>query len=117
MNAIELLTLSRSHVDALRNYRVPAKPVGTIEVLDRLIAEVERLRAALQRATSQQLAAVEIVLRFVNAQKPCPFYGEPDCGEWDDWFRLCADAGAFAKAIRLAAANDAARDAEESQCT
>ena len=38
------LGLARRHVDALRNYRVPAEAVGTVAVLDWLIAEVERLR-------------------------------------------------------------------------
>jgi multidrug resistance efflux pump len=39
-----ILELASSHVEALRNYRVPREPIGTIAILDRLIAEIDRLR-------------------------------------------------------------------------
>jgi exopolyphosphatase/pppGpp-phosphohydrolase len=38
-----ILELASSHVEALRNYR-PMGSRGTIEILDRLIAEIDRLR-------------------------------------------------------------------------
>jgi len=45
----EILELARSHVDSLRNYRMPKEAIGTVAILDGLIAKIERLTAIVDK--------------------------------------------------------------------
>ena len=79
------IDLAKRHVYAIRNYRTPSEPVGTIEVMDWLIAEIERLR--------EELAEANAKIERLNTIVEATWLEEPKSATMQTNTRIVTDCG------------------------